>query len=70
MKLEQQIETVTELLNKDEERFRKNQQADQTNFEDKLDSLQMTVAGFSSHNDIKRAQEVSVETRRVVKQVR
>ena len=68
-KLEQQVEAVTEILNKDEERFHKNQMSDQTNFEDRLDSLQMTVAGFSAHTDIKRAQEVSVEARRVVKQV-
>eukprot|EP00118_Oscarella_pearsei_P012540 m.93002 g.93002 ORF g.93002 m.93002 type:complete len:4173 (+) comp36767_c0_seq9:102-12620(+) len=69
-KLEGQMEMVHGMLDKDEERFRKNQFNDQNSFEDRLDSLQMAVAGFSAHVDIKKAAEVSVEARRIVKQLK
>lgn len=36
------MEQTLQQLDEDEERFRKLQQSDQTNFEDKLDSLQVT----------------------------
>ena len=68
--LESQMASAQEMLDKDEERFRKNQTNDQNAFEDRLDSLQMAVAGFSAHVDIKKAAEVSVEARRVVKQLK
>ncbi|RDD38836.1 Dynein heavy chain 1, axonemal [Trichoplax sp. H2] len=69
-KIEQQMKQTDESLEKDEERFRKVQVTDQSNFEDRLDTLQMVVAGFSAHTDVKKAHEVANEVRRVVKQLK
>lgn len=40
-KIEQQMKSTDEFLEKDEERFRKVQVTDQSNFEDRLDTLQV-----------------------------
>ena len=44
-KIDDLIERTSENLTQDEERFSKILASDQANFEDKMDSLQMTVAG-------------------------
>ncbi|XP_013988847.1 dynein axonemal heavy chain 1 isoform X2 [Salmo salar] len=69
-KIVTQMETVSSQHVEDEERFNKIQQADQNNFQERLDSLQMVVAGFSGYTDISRAHEVANEVRRVGKQLK
>ncbi|KAI4880923.1 hypothetical protein NFI96_025448, partial [Prochilodus magdalenae] len=54
----------------DEERFHKIQLVDQNNFQERLDSLQMVVAGFAAYTDFSRAHEVANEVRRVGKQLK
>ena len=39
-------------------------------FADRLDSLNMAVAGFAAHTDISKAHEVANETRRLMKQMK
>ncbi|XP_078481026.1 dynein axonemal heavy chain 1-like isoform X3 [Ciona intestinalis] len=69
-KLEDQMEaTYTNLLEL-EDHFHKLQLADQNNFQDKLDTLQMVVAGFAAHNEIQKAHEVANEVRRINKQLK
>ncbi|XP_059176982.1 dynein axonemal heavy chain 1-like [Physella acuta] len=69
-KIENQMEQTQLQLDEDEERFRKLQQSDQTNFEDKLDGLQMAVAGMAAYSEITRAHEVANEMRRINKQLK
>ncbi|XP_075795609.1 dynein axonemal heavy chain 1 isoform X2 [Pelodiscus sinensis] len=68
------IATLTEMIRQqhleDEERFRKIQLMDQNNFLERLDGLQLLVAGFSVHMDITRAHEIANEARRVKKQLK
>lgn len=45
-KVDELIERTNDNLGQDEERFQKILASDQANFEDKMDSLQMTVAGM------------------------
>ena len=52
-KIERQMEQTYAQLDEDEERFRKLQQSDQTNFEDRLDTLQVnshTVLVWNKQN--------------------
>ncbi|XP_056381079.1 dynein axonemal heavy chain 1 isoform X2 [Hyla sarda] len=63
------METIREQHLEDEERFGKIQVMDQNNFLERLDTLQMVVAGFSTHVDINRAHEIANEVRRVHKQL-
>uniref|UniRef100_A0A4W6F8M2 Dynein axonemal heavy chain 1 n=1 Tax=Lates calcarifer TaxID=8187 RepID=A0A4W6F8M2_LATCA len=65
-----QMEAATIQHVEDEECFHKIQLADQSNFEEHLDSLQMLVAGFAGHSDIDRAHEMSNEVRRTSKQLK
>ncbi|KAK0056678.1 dynein heavy chain 1 axonemal-like isoform X1 [Biomphalaria pfeifferi] len=69
-KIEVQMEQTLVQLTEDEERFRKLQQSDQTSFEDKLDGLQMAVAGMAGYTEISRAHEVANEMRRINKQLK
>ncbi|XP_022110107.1 dynein heavy chain 1, axonemal-like isoform X1 [Acanthaster planci] len=69
-KIEIQMETTFAQLEEDKERFEKIQLTDQNNFTDKLDTLQMVVAGFAAHTDINKAHEVANEVRRVNKQMK
>ncbi|XP_042561677.1 dynein axonemal heavy chain 1-like [Clupea harengus] len=69
-KIEKQMEAVAVQHVEDEERFNKIQLVDQNNFQDRLDSLQMVVAGFSAYTDVSRAHEVANEVRRVGKQLK
>ncbi|XP_008570797.1 PREDICTED: dynein heavy chain 1, axonemal [Galeopterus variegatus] len=65
-----QIEMVRQQHVEDEEKFRKIQVMDQNNFQEKLEGLQLVVAGFSTHVDITRAHEIANEVRRVKKQLK
>ncbi|CAG5132289.1 unnamed protein product, partial [Candidula unifasciata] len=69
-KIEKQMEQTLLQLDEDEERFRKLQQSDQTNFEDRLDGLQMAVAGMAAYSDISRAHEIANDVRRINKQLK
>ncbi|XP_073667291.1 dynein axonemal heavy chain 1 [Tursiops truncatus] len=65
-----QIEMVRQQHMEDEEKFRKIHIMDQNNFQEKLEGLQLVVAGFSSHVEIARAHEIANEVRRVKKQLK
>ncbi|KAM7230116.1 hypothetical protein CapIbe_018833 [Capra ibex] len=65
-----QIELVRQQHLEDEEKFRKIQLMDQNNFQEKLEGLQLVVAGFSTHVEIVRAHEIANEVRRVKKQLK
>ncbi|ESO89348.1 hypothetical protein LOTGIDRAFT_210379 [Lottia gigantea] len=69
-KIENQMQQTLIQLEADEERFRKLQSSDQTNFEDRMDNLQMVVAGMAAYTDVSKAQEVANEVRRVHKQLK
>ena len=64
------MEATEASLEADEERFQKNLLADQNTFQDRLDSLNMAVAGFAAHADISKAHEVANEVRRLTKQLK
>ncbi|XP_018600098.2 dynein heavy chain 1, axonemal isoform X2 [Scleropages formosus] len=65
-----QIEAVTIQHEEDEQHFHKIQLTDQSNFYERLESLQMAVAGFSGYIDISRAHEMANEMRRISKQLK
>ncbi|MCJ8744212.1 hypothetical protein PDJAM_G00116030 [Pangasius djambal] len=65
-----QIESMRLQHEEDEERFQKIQLVDQSNFQERLDSLEMVVAGFAAYIDISHANEVANEMRRVAKQLK
>ncbi|XP_048578532.1 dynein axonemal heavy chain 1-like isoform X2 [Nematostella vectensis] len=69
-KIQQQMDATEQALDADEERFQKNLLSDQNTFQDRLDSLNMAVAGFAAHTDISKAHEVANEVRRLVKQLK
>ncbi|KAK2170975.1 hypothetical protein NP493_1117g00049 [Ridgeia piscesae] len=69
-KIEQQMEQTEAQLEEDEERFRKLQLQDQANFNDRLDTLFMVVAGMAAHNDISKSHEIANEVRRIHKQLK
>ncbi|XP_064629143.1 dynein axonemal heavy chain 1-like isoform X2 [Lineus longissimus] len=69
-KIEVQMEQTYNQLEEDEERFHKLQQTDQSNFNDRLDTLQMVVAGMAAYTDINKAHEIANEIRRVNKQLK
>ncbi|XP_069045720.1 dynein axonemal heavy chain 1 isoform X1 [Lepisosteus oculatus] len=65
-----QMESVVVQHEEEEERFHKIQQVDQNSFQERLDTLQMVVAGFLAYTDMGRAHEVANEARRVSKQLK
>ncbi|XP_062056155.1 dynein axonemal heavy chain 1 [Lepus europaeus] len=65
-----QVEMVRQQHVEEEEKFRKIQIMDQNNFQEKLEGLQLVVAGFSTHVEIARAHEIANEVRRVKKQLK
>ncbi|XP_058416307.1 dynein axonemal heavy chain 1 isoform X1 [Diceros bicornis minor] len=65
-----QMEMVRQQHLEDEEKFLKIQTMDQSNFQEKLEGLQLVVAGFSTHVEIARAHEIANEVRRVKKQLK
>ena len=64
------IETTTTTLESDEDRFHKQLLAEQSTFMDRLDGLNMVVAGFSGFTDVEKAHETANEARRVKKQLK
>ena len=64
------MEATEASLESDEERFQKNLLADQNTFQDRLDSLNMAVAGFAAHTDLSKSHEVANEVRRLTKQLK
>ncbi|XP_063282706.1 dynein axonemal heavy chain 1 [Pelobates fuscus] len=69
-KITKQTDEIKLQHSEDEEKFRKIQVMDQNNFLERLDSLQMVVAAFSTHFDITRVHEIANEVRRVHKQLK
>ncbi|XP_019331155.1 dynein axonemal heavy chain 1 [Alligator mississippiensis] len=70
LKIANQTEMIQQQHLEDEEKFHKIQLMDQNNFMERLDGLQLLVAGFSIHVDITRAHEIANEARRVKKQLK
>ncbi|XP_054451580.1 dynein axonemal heavy chain 1 [Pteronotus mesoamericanus] len=70
LKILGQIEMVRQQHMEDEEKFHKIQVMDQNNFQEKLEGLQLVIAGFSTHVEIGRAHEIANEVRRVKKQLK
>ncbi|XP_077969677.1 dynein axonemal heavy chain 1-like isoform X2 [Styela clava] len=69
-KLEDQMDSTYKSLEELEEHFHKLQLSDQNQFQDKMDTLNMVVAGFAAHNEIHKAHEVANEVRRINKQLK
>ncbi|XP_059505480.1 dynein axonemal heavy chain 1 [Stegostoma tigrinum] len=53
----------------EEELFRKIQLSDQSTLQERLEGLEMVVAGFSANTDMNRAHEIANEVRRIHKQL-
>ncbi|XP_028841933.1 dynein heavy chain 1, axonemal isoform X2 [Denticeps clupeoides] len=69
-KIMTQMESVKSQHAQDKECFQKIQLVDQNTFQERLDSLQMVVAGFAGYTIVSRAHEVANEVRRVAKQLK
>ncbi|PAA45958.1 hypothetical protein BOX15_Mlig009546g7, partial [Macrostomum lignano] len=69
-KIVKQMEQVEKTMEEAEERFRKLQVGDTSTFNDRLDSLTMSVASLSTYTDIGKAHEVANEVRRIAKQLK
>ncbi|KAI5937324.1 Dynein heavy chain 1, axonemal [Manis javanica] len=69
-KLLGQVEMVRQQHVEEEDKFRRIQIMDQNNFQEKLEGLQLVVAGFSTHMEVLRAHEIANEVRRVKKQLK
>lgn len=54
----------------DQEKFHKKLTDDQVQLEDRLDSVQMIVAGFAGRTDLSKAAEIANEVRRVMKDLK
>ena len=65
-----QIEQTEIQLNTDQEKFHKKLLDDQVQLEDRLDTLQMIVAGFTARTDLNKAAEIANEVRRVMKDLK
>ena len=66
-KISEQLHSTKEVLDSDQERFIENLGADQKEFAENIASLQMIVAGFAQHQDIKKTEHVAVEVRKIAK---
>lgn len=60
VKIMETIETQTQVLEKQKEAFIKEMEQEQEEFEETLDSLAITVAGFASYDDINKYDEIAV----------
>lgn len=69
-KILQQIEQVEKQHVEDEDRFRKLQTTDQSNLNDRLDTLTMQVAGLSAHTDMNKAHEIASDVRKINKSLK
>lgn len=65
-----QIEQTKLQMSSDQDKYHKKLLDDQLQLDDKLDSLQMIVAGFTSRSDVGKAAEISNEVRRVMKDLK
>ena len=57
-------------MEQDNQKFHKKLSDDQQQLEDRLDTLQLVVAGFSGRTDIGKAAETANEVRRVTKELK
>ena len=57
-------------MDQDNQKFLKKLSDDQQQLEDRLDTLQLLVAGFSGRTDIGKAAETANEVRRVTKELK
>lgn len=57
-------------MEQDNQKFLKKLSDDQQQLEDRLDTLQLVVAGFSGRTDIGKAAETANEVRRVTKELK
>ena len=57
-------------IDQDNQKFLKKLSDDQQQLEDRLDTLQLLVAGFSGRTDIGKAAETANEVRRVTKELK
>ena len=64
------MELTEQQLYSDEGKFRKKLLDDQVALEDKLDTVQMIVAGFAGRNELSKAAEIANEVRRVIKDLK
>ena len=65
-----QIEVTETQMEADREKFLKKLLDDQLQLEDRLDSVQMIVAGFAGRTDLSKAAEIANEVRRVMKDLK
>ncbi|XP_072136794.1 dynein axonemal heavy chain 1 isoform X1 [Mobula birostris] len=63
------VEVIKTQHIEEEEHFRKIQISDQSALQEKLEGLQIVVAGFSAYTDMSRAHETANEVRRIHKQL-
>lgn len=66
-KLAEQLHHTKDVLDADQQRFMDNLEADKKEFAENISSLQMIVAGFAQHQDIKRTEHIAVEVRKIAK---
>ena len=69
-KIIDQIEQTKLQLTLDQDKYHKKLLDDQLQLDDKLDSLQMIVAGFTGRTDLGKAAEIANEVRRVMKDLK
>lgn len=67
-KISDQVEMTETQMDQDNQKFLKKLSDDQQQLEDRLDTLQLLVAGFSGRTDIGKAAETANEVRRVTKE--
>lgn len=65
-----QIELTEEQMAADRDKFHRKLSDDQIQLEDRLDTLQMIVAGFAGRTDLSKAAEIANEVRRVMKDLK
>ena len=65
-----QIALTEEQMDTDQDKFYKKLLDDQLQLEDRLDSVQMIVAGFAGRTDLSKAAEIANEVRRVMKDLK
>ena len=69
-KITDQIDSTETQMEQDNQKFLKKLSDDQQQLEDRLDTLQLVVAGFSGRTDIGKAAETANEVRRVTKELK
>ena len=69
-KITDQVESTETQMEQDNQKFQKKLSDDQQQLEDRLDTLQLVVAGFSGRTDINKAAETANEVRRVTKELK